>query len=551
MAEAHGHTREWSERTPADLTSLLVELGRTVRGLSFYREGEPACLDLLSRIWLAFRSELSRAGPLELWIDDAGFHAAGIRETVPLHHIEDLAAALARHGVSRVRLSTELTRESLQAFVELLSRPAAPIRQEGGLALALAHRSSLGIVLGGGEDEALAPPPRLADTPAIPTPSLGAALLARSHRLVLEPRNAGQKPGIDERPLEAPATDPRGERLIFRLIELDRCTDDGAYEFLGRRIVDWAIELADAGLGDECHRAILVLADHAVGAGGRSGLQARVAQRLCTALASGARLQALIDRAQSRETRARVRATQVLLQLGDHAIPALFDRIARSASSETAAQLTATLIALGDAAVGHLARVMGQRDDARSLLAIRLAGELQHPDLAKPLATALAGERAPLRREAARALAHLGGDVAMHALVDALTSERDDLPDIAVHWLGVLRDPRVVQPLLAVLERATRAGDVSRARDVIRALGALGSERATPRLVALLERRSLLRRRALRELQLAALAALAGLPGREARRAIDRARRHRDAAVRDHATRLIATASQTPRTATA
>jgi len=539
MPDTERSTRRWSERTTADLASLLVELGRTVRGLSFYREGDPACRDLVDRLWLALHGELSRAGPIELWVDAGGFRASGIREAVPLHPIEDLAEALRRHAVERVRLSDGLSRESLQAFVELLSRPAAPIRQGGGIAIALAHRSNAGIVLNGGEDEAVATRPRLVDTPATPSPSLGAALLARSHRLIVEPRGGGEKYSVDERPLEAAAADARGERLLFRLIELDRCTDDAAYEFLGRRIVDWATELFEAGLRDECHRAILVLADHAVGSGGRSGLQARVAQRLCVALASGARLQALIDRAQSGDTRARVRAAQVLLQLGEHAIPAIFDRIASSASAESSAQLTATLIALGDAAIGHLTRVIGGVDEARAGLAIRLAGELQHPALARPLIAALDGERAGLRREAARSLAHLGGDDAVHALVNALTSEREDLPEIAVHWLGVLRDPRGVQPLLGALERATRSGDVARAREVVRALGALGSERATPRLVALLERRSLLRRKALREIQIAALGALESLPGREARRAIERARRHRDPVVRERASRLL------------
>jgi HEAT repeat protein len=287
---------------------------------------------------------------------------------------------------------------------------------------------------------------------------------------------------------------------------------------------------------------VLVLADHAVGGGGRSGLQARVAQRLCTELAAGRRLDALIERAGSSDTRARVRATQVLLQLGEAAIPALFDRIAVARSPEGAAQLTATLIALGDAAVPHLSRMITSPDAARAGLAVRLAAEIQHPALARPLARALLGDRDTLRREAARSLAHLGGDEAVHALINALTGDDAALCAVAVHWLGELRDPRAVQPLLAALERAMRAGDTARAGEIVRALGTLGSERATPRLVALVERRSWLRRRALRALQIAALTALHGLPGREARRAIDRARRHRDPAVRARAMELLSPA---------
>jgi len=173
---------------------------------------------------------------------------------------------------------------------------------------------------------------------------------------------------------------------------------------------------------------------------------------------------------------------------------------------------------------------------------LRLAGELQHPGLVEPVLAALEGDRPALHREAARALAQIGGDAAVHALVNALSSDRPELPELAAHCLGVLRDPRAVQPLLAALERARRNGDGRRAREMIRAMGAVGHERAIPRLAALLERHPVIRRKQLRDLQIAALVALESIPGREARRALERAGKHRDPSVRSRANQILASA---------
>jgi len=542
MSKPADESRQWGERTLADLSSLLVELSRALKGLGFYAEGHPSRADLLDRAFFAWKIELERAGPLELWTSESGFRASGIGEQVSHGPMQELARALLEHDVQRVAFSPQLARESFHAFVELLRRSEQGIARCGGFARALADRASKGIVIDGGEEAALSAQQSLASTPAVATASLGSALLARSHRLVVA-AGPGEKPRVEEHPLDAPAGDERGERLLFRLIELDRCADDAAYEFLARRIVEWGSELFRDGLRDECYRAILVLADHAVGDGGRSGLQARVAQAQCVRLASETRLADLIDRACSNEVAASVRATQVLLQLGDHAVSAVFDRLCSEKVSSRSAQLTAILITLGETALPFLLEVIGAPQPSaapeRALIAVRIAGEIQNPQVVPTLVKLLHAEPAALRREAARALVHVGTEASLDALIDALTGPLEDMHEVAATCLGALHNPRALQPMLDGLERALLEGRMQSARDLIRALGQLGCERAVPRLVALVERRSFLRRRQLREIKLCALAALERLPGREARKALLRATRNGDSAVRRRAEQLL------------
>jgi len=295
-----------------------------------------------------------------------------------------------------------------------------------------------------------------------------------------------------------------------------------------------------AELRDECYRAVLVLADHAVGDGGRSGVQASAAQEQCLRLVSDARLYDLIDRACSSQVSAGVRATQVLLQLGgDQVVPRLFERLSESSDADQAAQLSAIIITLAESALPTLHRFIEDPSESRALLAARLAGELQNPAMVSTLSKALVCSRPALRREAARSLVHIGGEDAADALLNALSSELDQLPATAAICLGHLREPRAGQALVAGLERAVRAGDFPRAREFVRALGLLGSDRAVPKLVSLLERRPLAKRKLWRELKLSILSALAKLSSREAHRALERTAESRDQQLRARAQRLL------------
>jgi HEAT repeat protein len=541
MSESKQNAAIRGERTQADLSSLLVELGRVQRGLGFYGEGNPARGALLDRAFMALRGEIERAGPLDLWIDESSFRTSDVESYLPHGHLADLAQALRLRDVDRVEFSRSLTRDAFHAFAELLDRSEAGLRRGGGFGRALAARCDAGIVINGGVPDALASHERLSATPAVAAASLGSALLAHTRQLKVPAEDCEEhKPTLDEHPLEAPAEDERGDRLLFRLIELDRCNDDTAYDFLGKRIVTWASELFDEGLRDECFRTMLVLAGHSVGEGGRSGLQARIAQNLCIKLASDARLDDLVQRAQSDDASTGIRATQVLLLLGESAIAPLFDRLAAETHADTSAQLNAILITLGETALPHLEHVIGEPSIERARLAIRLTGEIQNPVMVPQLLATLEGERVGLRRDAANALAQIGGDPALHALTNALSSNQPGLPETAAHCLASVGDRRSAQPILASLDRALRSGETKRSLEMIRALGQLGEERAVPKLAALMGRRSWLRRSALRELKLASLMALGNLPGREAHRALERAARGRDGEIRARAEKLLA-----------
>jgi HEAT repeat protein len=285
---------------------------------------------------------------------------------------------------------------------------------------------------------------------------------------------------------------------------------------------------------DECYRALLVLADHAVGRGGRTEAQARAAATCFAQLARGPRLNDLIRRATS-PGGAGVRAAQLLLQLGSKAVPVIVDRICEEPDPNRWAPLHSLVLALGEASIPTLIEAIEGRDEARARVGIRLAGELQNPELLPPLLHALAETSLSRRIEAIRALGLMPGKDAKQALVDALESNVEEIAMAATHAMASSQGSRSVPLLLDVLDVSLRAHRTNPCRALIEALGRLRDERAVPRISAILERKPVLRRAHYHAIQLAAVDALALLPTKEARHAIERAAIHGARSIRDRA----------------
>jgi hypothetical protein len=314
MAELTAAAAEWGQRTAGDLSSLLVEFSRALKGLRFYPEGDPSRRDILDRAFLAWHVDLERAGALELWIGESTFSASGVREPVAHGHLAELAQALLDRGVERLLFTPDLARRSFHDLAELLAMDDLTLENRGGLARALAGRSPLGIALNGETPqtssrvdepacdrrdepgEAIVSAPGESHQGEHAGASLGSSLLGPTGTPVEEFEDF-TKPSMEEDPLRAPVSDERDRRLREHLRELDECADDEAYGDLAQHVAHEASRLADGGQVNAGYRAVLVLADHAVGHGGRSGVQLRRAQSTLEELVSGARLSELIDRA--------------------------------------------------------------------------------------------------------------------------------------------------------------------------------------------------------------------------------------------------------------
>jgi HEAT repeat protein len=507
-----------------------------LRGFSFYSETDAQRRRLLDRAFRAVSGDLSRSGAIDLQLTETGFCVAGLSETIESDAVlGPLEAALCSHGLNRLCIDQSLTRNALHGLFDLLGQPGNRFESAEDFARALVARDSQGLRLNDIDDRHTETTPKLSATPPRASASLGSVLLSREHsERVLDIESRPEKPTLETDPLLAPAADDRGERLRARLIELDRTVEDAAYQRRSSDITIWALDLWNDGLSDECYRALLVLADHAVGRGGRPEAQARTAAACFAELASGDRLGDLIRRATG-PGGAGIRAAQLLLQLGSGVVPALVARICEEEDPDRSAPLHSLVLALGEASIPTLIEAIEGANDRRAQIGIRLAGELQNPALLPALTSVLRTSDLSRRIETIRALSFLPGEESKEVLAGALESNFEEIVVAATEAVADSEGSDAVPALLDVLSASLRTNRTNASRALIEVLGRIGDERVVPRLSAILERKPMLRRAHHHAIQLAAIDALAILPTKEARRAIERAARHGARPVRDRA----------------
>lgn len=135
-----------------------------------------------------------------------------------------------------------------------------------------------------------------------------------------------------------------------------------------------------------------------------------------------------------------------------------------------------------------------------------LAGS-DRPEIVPYLRAALAHEDIRVRKEALQALAQFHTPQAVELLIDALRRSDPQTREAAAHWLGVAGMPEAVPALAAVLEEPLHE-QVEVKREVIRALGRIGTIEAATALTRVLAAGGFLYRRQLEELRQEATRAL-------------------------------------------
>lgn len=526
-------------RTAPELATLLLELGRLIRARRFYPPGDPRLAAVFERSLRAWRSDLGRRGALEVEVVPEGFRESGGRGVLSHPQLAELQQDLAERGVHRLRFDAALDGEAFAAFAEVLATDAGRTASRGGFAATLYAHSPAGILVNG-------VPPETPRPPAAPEPAAASP--------------ATEVPGhCEELELELPeslaisaelsSTDDLGEAapshdLDVLLRQLDECTSASQYQDLARQATLLAERAFDEGSPDDCYRVSVRLAAQAQGK--ENPRLRELAETFLRSLMQGVRLGDLVLRTARALDDGDLEASQVLLALGEAAVPALLDGAIALENNAERARLTAVVLTLVDRALpAVIERLRPTNAPAKVRAAARIAGELQHPDVVAPLAGLLAADDRGVREEAVRALVRVGSEPAVSALAKALDSEAPGLALAALHGLGSTGSARAVPHLERALGRAVELRDVARAKEAIRALGRLGRPEAALALIGLLERRIRLGGGWLRELKAAAVSALAAVPGDEAVAALAQAAQARDTQLRRAAQTALDRRAQT------
>jgi HEAT repeat protein len=549
-------------RTAADVSSLLVELGRVLKGWHFYPPEHPTRRELVDRAWRAWSGELRRSGPLGLEIRRGAFWLPG--GEAPIGRGEDTARQLYVRSVRRVVFDPELDAATFAAFLDVLATDPEALEAQGGFEAVFYAEARKGIQVNeadwrslverararsdaadeAGEEEPIGTfvtdddtlPGRPAGAAEAGGAPAGASAGAGLEQLLGTLGAAAQQAFVAPDPAEP--VDPRSARrqeLASALAQLEECDDELPYRDLARHVVLLATSCAEDGDLDDAYHAVLLLSHHAGDDAKRSYAQRETAIGFLGQLVVGPVLEDLVGRAVAPGAETSLEATAALREIGGRAAPVVLDKLETESDPERRGRLVGVLIAMGEEAVPSLAESIVQGSRRRMRVALRAAGETQNPRLVASLREALLAGPGDVARDAAQALVRIGDVSALEVLTEALGNARPDTAALAAYSLGTTGRVLALAPLTEALSRSLAAGELGFAREVVRSLGRLGRAEAVPGLAALLDRGGLLRRKRLRDLKLAVVSALTHLPGRDAEQALVRAARSRDARLREGA----------------
>jgi HEAT repeat protein len=503
-----------NRRSGPDVASLLVELGRLLRACRFYGQGHPTLAESFRRTVQAFEGEILRGGPLELRIEGGSFSFEGAR--VAPHVLDEVARELASRRLRGFRLGAPLDPDAFAAFVQVASMDPETLEKSGGPKRALDRWLVEGIEI---EESSLGG--READVESQTSEEIEPAALRPAEHAEAEEEDT---PELGFAPEETPF------RML--LLEFEACEDSAGYARLADRVVEAAERAARTGHPEQTYEAVLTARDHSGDDRKRSAHQRKIARAMLRQLLCGPALAEVIERSCSEDPRASVEASSVLLEAGERIVPALLDGLDREEDGERRDRLRSVLLAMGEDASQPLLEAMAGNDRRLARTAVRLCGELQHPNAVQWLEDLVAGTDTVLRQEAVMALARISGQASLQALLRVLESPVREVQLLSLQALGASGRSKAVRPLAERLTRDLEADDLELAREAIRALGRLGGPEATPALERVLERRRLFGRGRLRELKLAAIAALARISGEPAARVLTRAAQDRDPGLR-------------------
>ena len=532
-----------SEGAPARAAAvpLLLEIARARRAREFYAPGHPTLSEALRRLTRVWRMALSEVDELELRLELGCFHLMGVSE-LRGPGIDELAAELETRGIRRLRVGSNvepaemdalidalvhdfsgadeleqlLARSDVQnitttdhAFGELTGRGARTVhleREEGETRL-------LPAVSREPDDAAEDGTPTAVDCLGgePPTP------------VVVEPD--GRRTGEDGHTGEETST------LLRQLAELEGCDALEEYRELADRIRKFSEGLLEARSFFDAYRAALLFTRHSSDQRGHpEEICAEARLRLQSMLESHDFLDFVIELASGEAGLTCVQATQVLLACGEAVVPRLLD-VHFTADDETSKRTASILIAMGDVALQVIVAELGSPTLERARRAAQLLGDLQHPRAVESLSAALQNAENPsIRPKVARALVHIGSEQAIDTLIEALQDDTERA-ELAARCLAESREPRARAALIEAIHESSGRQESVR-REAIRSLGKLGGEEALAALRSLLEQGSILHRRRIRPLRIAAAQAIARIGSSSAREALERNSRHGDTAVR-------------------
>jgi HEAT repeat protein len=276
------------------------------------------------------------------------------------------------------------------------------------------------------------------------------------------------------------------DKALEELLALMEAEDeDNRYQQLGRQLVARSETLKTESTFAPLLPVLEVLLRHHQD-DNRSLIQREYAVFSLQQVAEGAMAEYLLLLLEDKEFIDQERLYPLLRILGEKAVYGIIQRICLADRLVARKSLATALVSIGLPAIPPLLAML--KDErwyvVRNMVSI--LGELRSADCLPALRAALYHEDQRVRKETVRSLVKIGGREAESMIVPLLDEKDPAMVRHAVLFLGLMKSPLAVQPLLQIVEkRDLLLRGLTLKKEALQALGRIGDKRATQPLLRL------------------------------------------------------------------
>lgn len=476
-----------------DLVSALTGLAKLIKALRFYPPEHPSLKAAIDETSKGFRPLLGH--PQQSFnVTQSGFSLG--QETIAEGNT--ILLALARQLVARrtrqILFLPELTGYELLTFAKFLSRSAEEVYQQGGLPALLGKARVANIWLNEPSlEDALKHREELLESPELPEED---ETEQPQEETVEEPAQKDIQQEINEilQQLREPLEDREHARLLARLLEL-------APPFMQKTGTPGVMRILPMLM--QQHQDDL-----------RSTAQQQAASRTLDQLINEQLINNLVNSLGNRKLPQPLlkQTAKMLVKLEMRIAPYLLKRLSDEKNAQVRRHITLILGQIGAPILNLLRKSLTDKQWFVVRNTVTVFGDMRQKAAIPILEPILKHPDQRVKRALIRALTMIGGSEAVPLLLK-LVSDRDlTLRRPAIMALGALKREEAISPLLKIMARSDIFGRETDIKlDTIRALSMIGSAVAVAPLLALAQRRNLLRRSRLDVQRVAALTALGHL----------------------------------------
>lgn len=481
---------------PGSARDVIAEVYKALKASAFYPANHPLRNNVILQSYQILLKSL-RGKDLSLLITRNGIHAA--EGEAPIENtlaVKSLAKELFVREIQRLSFLPDMTKDEFEHFLSVLTVDPQKIIAEGGMEKVLAERGIRNIVTNEIDISAVFTKKGIIDDEAgEPVRETGETRESQV-RLDLLPVDELEDMDLDE---------------IIDAMKKE--TDDGRYSKLAGLLLSKARALKAQREFKELVPVILFLINQCAETS-ESPARRDSARAAFEGAAEGEMTGYLLDCLVDRDFKANETVYRILALLGEKAVEPSLQKLNSSDNIHSRKKLATVLMRIGRPAVPMLLSQINDRRwyVVRSMLAI--LGEIRCGECVKQLRPTLYHEDVRVVKEAIRCLTKTGGAEAAEMLIELLASQNPSVKGQAIFSLGILKNERAVEPLMAIIaKRDIFLKTLPLKKEALQTIGLIGSKKALPLLMKMAGKKHIFAARRWQELKIDVIGTIGRIGG--------------------------------------